>query len=36
MTKKLTLPETAEYLKTHDDFLILTHRGSGRPAQEPA
>lgn len=26
MTKKLTLSETAEYLKTHDDFLILTHR----------
>ena len=26
MTKKLTLPETAEYLKTHDDYLILTHR----------
>ena len=26
MTKNLTLRETAEFLKTHDDYLILTHR----------
>ena len=26
MTKKLTLNEAADFFKTHDDYLILTHR----------